>query len=109
MAIRYDWIIAVAKSSEHGVKFIKTECSLDDIKQLLVDIAKKDAKNHMESFKCGTKDVNELSESRHPVFKDVVNLTAYNEFSTYHVDYTAQRDDCNKIVFYEHDDILDKF
>ena len=58
--IRYDWIIAVSNSAESGIKILKTHCKVSEIKQILIDLAKRDAKKDINSFKHGTDDINQL-------------------------------------------------
>lgn len=48
--IRYDWIIAVSNSAESGIKILKTYCKVSEIKQILVDLAKKRRKERCSCF-----------------------------------------------------------
>lgn len=52
--IRYDWIIAVSNSAESGIKILKTYCKVSEIKQILVDLAKRDARKDAAAFQHGT-------------------------------------------------------
>lgn len=56
--IRYDWIIAVSNSADrNGVKILKTCGKVSEIKKILVDLAKRDAKKDINSFELGTDDI----------------------------------------------------
>lgn len=57
---RYDWIIAVSNSAESGIKILKTYCKVSEIKQILVDLAKRDARKDAAAFKHGTDDIDQL-------------------------------------------------
>ena len=49
--IRYDWIIAVSNSTDdNGIKILKTCGKVSEIKKILVDLAKRDAKKRCELF-----------------------------------------------------------
>ena len=64
---RYDWIIAVSNSAESGIKLLKTYCKVSEIKQILVDLAKRDARKDAAAFKHGTDDIDQLpGHSRFP-------------------------------------------
>ena len=42
---KYDWIIAVSNSANgSGIKMLKTYCKVSEVKQILVDLAKRDAR-----------------------------------------------------------------
>lgn len=88
--IRYDWIIAVSNSAESGIKILKTHCKVSEIKQILVDLAKRDAKKDMNSINHGTDSISQLQVIRHnpPIAVDI-GFTACNVFDTYRIDYTA--------------------
>lgn len=88
--IRYDWIIAVSNSAESGIKILKTHCTASEIKQILVDLAKRDAKKDMNSLNHGTDSISQLQVIRHnpPIAVDI-GFTACNVFDTYRIDYTA--------------------
>ena len=59
--IRYDWIIAVSNSADrNGVKILKTCGKVSEIKKILVDLAKRDAKKDINSFEHGTDDISQL-------------------------------------------------
>lgn len=59
--IRYDWIIAVSNSADrNGLKILKTYGKVSEIKKILVDLAKRDAKKDINSFKHGTDDISQL-------------------------------------------------
>lgn len=89
--IRYDWIIAVSNSTDdNGIKILKTCGKVSEIKKILVDLAKRDAKKDVNSFKHGTDDVSQLQVVRHspPITVDI-GFAACNVFNTYRIDYTA--------------------
>lgn len=88
--IRYDWIIAVSNSAESGIKILKTYCKVSEIKQILVDLAKRDARKDAAAFKHGTDDINQLQGIKHDApFAVDIGFTACNVFDTYCIDYTA--------------------
>ena len=77
--IRYDWIIAVSNSAESGIKILKTYCKVSEIKQILVDLAKRDARKDAAAFKHGTDDIDQLQVVKHDAPFDVdIGFTAYN-------------------------------
>lgn len=63
--IRYDWIIAVSNSAESGIKILKTYCKVSEIKQILVDLAKRDARKDAAAFKHGTDGIDQLQVVKH--------------------------------------------
>lgn len=88
--IRYDWIIAVSNSAESGIKILKTYCKVSEIKQILVDLAKRDARKDVAAFKHGTDDIDQLQVVKHDApFAVDIGFTACNVFDTYRIDYTA--------------------
>lgn len=87
---RYDWIIAVSNSAESGIKILKTYCKVSEIKQILADLAKRDARKDAAAFKYGTDDIDQLQVVKHDApFAVDIGFTAYNVFDTYRIDYTA--------------------
>lgn len=88
--IRYDWIIAVSNSAESGIKILKTYCKVSEIKQILVDLAKRDAKKDINSFEHGTDDISQLQVVKQDApFAIDMGFAACNVFDTYHIYYTA--------------------
>lgn len=89
--IRYDWIIAVSNSADrNGVKILKTCGKVSEIKKILVDLAKRDAKKDINSFKHGTDDISQLQVVKQDApFAVDMGFAAYNVFDTYHIYYTA--------------------
>lgn len=89
--IKYDWIIAVSNpANEGGIKILKTYCKVSEIKQILVDLAKRDARKDAAAFKHGTDDIDQLQVVKHDVpFAVDIGFTACNVFDTYRIDYTA--------------------
>lgn len=88
--IRYDWIIAISNSAESGIKILKTHCKVSEIKQILIDLAKRDAKKDMNSLKHGTDDISQLQVVKQDApFAVDMGFAAYNVFDTYHIYYTA--------------------
>ena len=61
------------------------------IKRALVELALEDKGNDEESFDYGTDDVSDVVETVDGEINEVTELNAYNVFSDYHIDYTAQR------------------
>ena len=77
--IRYDWIIAVSNSAERGIKILKTYCKVSEIKQILVDLAKKDARKDAAAFQHGTDDIDQLQVVKHDApFAVDIGFTACN-------------------------------
>ena len=89
--IRYDWIIAVSNSADrNGVKILKTCGKVSEVKQILVDLAKRDARKDAAAFKHGTDGVSQLQVVKHDApFAIDIGFTACNVFDTYRIDYTA--------------------
>ena len=65
--------------------------SVDQMKRALVELALEDKGNDEESFNYGTEDISEITETIDANINEVTELNAYNVFSDYHIDYTAQR------------------
>ena len=65
--------------------------NVDQIKRALVELALEDKGNDEESFDYGTDDVSDVVETVDGEINKVTELNAYNVFSDYHIDYTAQR------------------
>ena len=76
------WIIAIGNTEADGVRMLYAIGSVDQIKRALVELALEDKDNDEKSFDYGTED-NKTN--------NVTALNAYNVFSDYHIDYTAQR------------------
>jgi len=81
--IREDWIIGICNTGADGVvlnRFFGTE---EEVKQLLLNMAKKDAAND-ESYEYGTEAIEELQ-------KDENGWYACSCYPDYHIDYSAKR------------------
>ena len=65
--------------------------SVDQIKRALVELALEDKDNDEKSFDYGTEDISDVDETVDNKTNNVTALNAYNVFSDYHIDYTAQR------------------
>ncbi len=85
------WIIAIGNTEADGVKMLYAIGSVDQIKRVLIELALEDKGNDEESFNYGTEDVSEITETVDANINEVTVLNAYNVFSDYHIDYTAQR------------------
>lgn len=85
------WIIAIGNTEADGVRMLYTIGSVDQIKRALVELALEDKGNDEESFNYGTEDISEITETIDANINEVTELNAYNVFSDYHIDYTAQR------------------
>lgn len=85
------WIIAIGNTEADGVRMLYTIGSVDQIKRALVELALEDKSNDEESFNYGTEDISDVEETVDSKTNDVTVLNAYNVFSDYHIDYTAQR------------------
>lgn len=85
------WIIAIGDTEADGVKMLYAIGSVDQIKRVLIELALEDKGNDEESFNYGTEDVSEITETVDANINEVTVLNAYNVFSDYHIDYTAQR------------------
>lgn len=89
--IRYDWVIAVSNSAESGIKILKTFCKVSEVKQILVDLAERDARKDAAAFNHGTDDVRQLQVVKHDApFAIDIGFAACNVFDTYRIDYTAR-------------------
>ena len=85
------WIIAIGNTEADGVNMLYAIGSVDQIKRVLIELALEDKGNDEESFNYGTEDVSEITETVDANINEVTVLNAYNVFSDYHIDYTAQR------------------
>lgn len=87
------WIITIGNTEADGVKMLYTIGSADQIKRALVKLALEDKGNDEKSFEYGTEDISDVDETVDNKTNEVTALNAYNVFSDYHIDYTAQRID----------------
>lgn len=85
------WIIAIGNTEADGVRMLYSIGSVDQMKRALVELALEDKGNDEESFNYGTEDISEITETIDANINEVTELNAYNVFSDYHIDYTAQR------------------
>ena len=85
------WIIAIGNTEADGVRMLYAIGSVDQIKRALVELALEDKSNDEESFNYGTEDISDVEETADSKTNEVTVLNAYNVFSDYHIDYTAQR------------------
>lgn len=85
------WIIAIGNTEADGVRMLYAIGSVDQMKRALVELALEDKGNDEESFNYGTEDISEITETIDANINEVTELNAYNVFSDYHIDYTAQR------------------
>lgn len=91
------WIIAIGNTEADGVKMLYAIGDADQIKQALVKLALEDRDNDEKSFSYGTDDVSDVVETVDGETNEVTELNAYDVFSDYHIDYTAQRLDFMQI------------
>lgn len=85
------WIIAIGNTEADGVRMFYAIGNVDQIKRVLVELALEDKGNDEESFNYGTEDMSSVEETVDDKTNEVTVLNAYNVFSDYHIDYTAQR------------------
>ena len=85
------WIIAIGNTEADGVRMLYTIGSVDQIKRALVELALEDKDNDEKSFDYGTEDISDVDETVDNKTNNVTALNAYNVFSDYYIDYTAQR------------------
>lgn len=85
------WIIAIGNTEADGVRMFYAIGNVDQIKRALVELALEDKGNDEESFDYGTDDVSDVVETADGEINKVTERNAYNVFSDYHIDYTAQR------------------
>lgn len=85
------WIIAIGNTEADSVRMFYAIGNVDQIKRALVELALEDKGNDEESFDYGTDDVSDIVETVDGEINEVTELNAYNVFSDYHIDYTAQR------------------
>lgn len=90
--IKYNWIIAVSNSADdNGIKILKTCGKVSEIKKILVDLAKRDAKKDVNSLKHGIDDISQLQVVKQDApFAVDIGFAACNVFDTYHIYYTAR-------------------
>lgn len=86
-----EWIIAIGNNEADGVRMLRMIGDVDQVKRALVELALEDKNNDEESFNYGTDDVSDVAETVDVKTNEVTELNAYNVFSYYHIDYTAQR------------------
>lgn len=91
------WVIAIGNTAGNGIIMMYAIGSVDQIKQALVEIALEYKNNDEENYESGTKNVSDVDELIDSRTNEVTELNAYNEFSDYHVDYTARRLDSMQI------------
>ena len=85
------WIIAIGNTEADGIEMLYMIGDVDQIKRALVELALEDKGNDEESFNYGTEDISGVAEIVDNKTNEVTALNAYNVFSDYHIDYTAQR------------------
>ena len=85
------WIIAIGNTEADGVRMLYAIGSVDQIKRALVELVMEDKSNDEESFDYGTEDISNVDETVDSKTNEVTVLNAYNVFSDYNIDYTAQR------------------
>ena len=67
-----------------------------EIKKVLIRLALKDKQGDEDGFDYGTENFSDVEETVDAKINEVTELKAYNVFSDYHIDYTAQRLDSMK-------------
>ena len=85
------WIIAIGNTEADGIEMLYMIGDVDQIKRALVELALEDKDNDEKSFDYGTEDISDVDETVDNKTNNVTALNAYNVFSDYHIDYTAQR------------------
>lgn len=89
--LKYDWIIAVSDSDGVGVELEKVTKTADDVTKYLLDRIRRDKKNDLENFSDGSEDEYSLEQVSEPKTGEVLELSGYNDFEGYRINYTAQR------------------
>ena len=88
---KYDWIIAVSDSDGIGVELEKVTKTADDVTKYLLDRIRRDKENDLENFSDGSEDEDCLEQASEPKTGEVLELSGYNDFEGYHINYTAKR------------------
>ena len=86
-----EWILAIGNTEADGVEMLYMVGEVDQIKQALVELVLEDKSNDEENFDYGTDNISDVVEAVDVKTSEVTELNAYNVFSDYHIDYTAQR------------------
>lgn len=84
-----EWIIAISNSIVNGIRFMRVSGTVDQIKQILIDLVYNDVTEDEKEFYSGTYDISKIEEEIHN--GELYALNAYNTFSYYQIDYSAQR------------------
>ena len=84
-----EWIIAISYSIVNGIRFMRVSGTVDQIKQILIDLIYNDVTEDEKEFYSGTYDISKIEEEIHN--GELYVLNAYNTFSYYQIDYSAQR------------------
>lgn len=89
--LKYDWIIAISDSDGVGVEIEKVTKTADDVTQYMLDRIRRDKKNDLENFSDGSEDEDSLEQVTMYETGEVIELSGYNDFEGYHINYTAKR------------------
>ena len=87
---KYDWIIAVSDSDGVGVELEKVTKTADDVTKYLLDRIRRDKENDLENYSDGSEDEDSLEQVTEPKIDEVLELSGYNDFEGYRINYTAQ-------------------
>ena len=92
----HTWIIAIENTASDGVRMFRANGDVCEIKNVLIRLALEDQQGDEENFDYGTENFLDVEETFDAKINEVTELEAYNVFSDYHIDYTAQRLDSMK-------------
>lgn len=87
--VKEKWIIAISNTAANGIRLICVLATLEQIKESLMESVYDDRSNDEEEFYSGTNDISEIEEKIRN--GELYALNAYNTFSDYYIEYSAQR------------------
>ena len=88
---KYDWIIAVSDSDGTGVELEKITETTDGAVKYLLSKIRNDKVNDLDNFVDGSENEDCLEQASEPKTGEVLELSGYNDFEGYHINYTAKR------------------
>lgn len=88
---KYEWIIAISENEGSGVELEKVIGPEDDVTKYLLDRIRKDKEDDLENFVDGTEDEDCFEGTSVIETGEILELSGYNEFDGYRINYTAQR------------------
>lgn len=91
MVKKYEWIMAVAEEEGPGVELKKVMGSADDVTKYLLDKIREDKESDLANFSDGSENEDCLEQVSELETGEILELSGYNDFNGYRINYTAQR------------------